>query len=64
MTFDYADDVVLLANTLVQVKSLLRSLKQAVRGIGLYVNKTELMCFKQEGAISTLSGKPLNWEDQ
>ena len=32
---------------------------QAARGIGLYVNsnKTEFMCFKQDGAISTLNSK-------
>ena len=53
---DYADDLVLLANTPDQTKSLLHSLKQAAGGIGLNLNanKTEFMCFKQEGAISTL----------
>ena len=35
---NYADDLVLLENTLAQAKSLLHSLEQAVRGIGLYVN--------------------------
>ena len=36
--------------------NLLHSLKQAAGGIGLNLNanKTEFMCFKQEGAISTL----------
>ena len=44
---DYADDLLLLANTPSQAKSLLHSLEQAARGIGLYVNldKTEFMCF-------------------
>ena len=42
------------------------SLEQAAGGIILYenVNKTEFMCFKQEGAISILSGKPLKLVDQ
>ena len=41
---DYADDLVLLENKPGQVE-----------GIGLYVNanKTEYMCFKQKGAITT-----------
>ena len=58
---DYTDDLVLLGDTPTQTKSLLHSLEQAVGGIGLYVNanKTEFMCFKQEGAIFTLSDKPL-----
>ena len=47
---DYADDLVLLANTPVQAKLLLHSLKQVVGG----------MCFKWEGGISTLSGRLLN----
>ena len=35
-------------------------------GVGLYVNanKTEFMCFKQEGAICTLCGRPLKSVDQ
>ena len=57
---DYADDLALLANTVAQAESLLYSLKQA-EGIRLHVNvnKTEYMCFKQQGAISTLSWRPL-----
>ena len=40
---DYTDDLALLANALAQVESQLCSLKQAVGGIGLYMNanKTE-----------------------
>ena len=36
------------------------------RGIGVYVkaDKTQFMCFKQDGAISILSGKPLKLIDQ
>ena len=61
---DNIDDLALLTNTPVQAKSLLRSLKQAT-GIGLYVNagKTEFICFKQDGAISTLKSKPLKLVD-
>ena len=63
---DYTDDLALLTNTPVQFKSLLHSLKQAARGIDLYVttNKMEFICFKQEGAISTLSDYPLKLIDQ
>ena len=47
-----------LTNTPAQEESLLYSLKQAARRIGLYMNadKTEFMCFEREGAIFTLSG--------
>ena len=43
---DYADDIVLLANTPTQAETLLHSLEQAAAGIGLHVNadKTEHMC--------------------
>ena len=58
---DYADDLVLLANTPTQAKSLLHCLEQATRGTGLSVNsnKTKFMCFNQDGAITLLNGKPL-----
>ena len=48
----------LLTNTLAQAKCLLHSLKQAARGISFKVNsdKTEFMCFNQDGAISILNG--------
>ena len=61
MIADYTDHLVLLANTLIQTESLQYSLEQAARGIGLYVNsdKAEFVYFKQDGAISTLKGKPL-----
>ena len=47
---DYADDLALLPNTPVQAESLLHSVEQATRGIGLHVitNKTELMCLNKE----------------
>ena len=66
MGADYADDIMLLANIPTQAKSLLHSLEQAAGGIALYVNtnKTEYTCFKQEGAISTLNGKPLKLVDK
>ena len=46
---DYTDDPALLTNTLAQGESLLHDLKQAVGGIGFFVNanKTEYVCFKQ-----------------
>ena len=56
---DYADDLAFLA----PAEYLSHSLVQAAEGIGLYVNanKTELMCFKQEGGISTFSDNPQNF---
>ena len=55
---DYADDIVILANTPNQAETLLHSLEWAAAGIGLYVNahKTEYMCYNQTGDISTLDG--------
>ena len=51
---DHTDDLALLANTPAQAGFLLYSLEQTAEGSGLYMNanKTEFMCFKQEGAIS------------
>ena len=47
---DYADDLVLLANTLARAESQLHSLEQGAENIGLHAsaNKTEYICFKQE----------------
>ena len=58
---DYADDIVLLANTPTQAGSLLQSLELAAGGISLHVNagNTEYMSFNQEGDISTLNGASL-----
>ena len=63
MDTDYADDQAVLANTSAQAESFLHSLEKAAGGIGLLVNvnKTELMYFKQEEAISTLRGMPLKF---
>ena len=57
---DYADDLTL-TNTPAEAEFLLHSLEKAVGGISLHVNanKTEYVCFKREGTISTLSGWPL-----
>ena len=63
---DYADDIVILANTPDQAETLLHSLERAAAGIGLYVNahKTEYMCYNQTGDISTLEGTPLKLIDK
>ena len=55
---DYANEIVLLANSSAQAESLLHSLEQAAGGIGLHINtdKMEYMCFNQRGNISTLKG--------
>ena len=53
------DDLALLANTPAQIESLQRSLEKVAWGIrhNMNVNKTEFMCFQQEGTISTFGGK-------
>ena len=63
---DYADDIVLLANTPAQAESLLHSLEWAAGCIGLNVNadKTEYMCLKQKNDISTLKRGPLKLVDK
>ena len=63
---DYADDIVLLANTPNQAETLLHSMERAAAGIGLHVNahKTEFMCFNQKGDISTLDGTSLKLVDK
>ena len=62
---NYADDIALLANTLVQVESLLHSLERAAGDIGRHVNadKTEYMYFNQRGDI-ILKGGPLKLVDK
>ena len=63
---DYTDDIAILANTPDQAETLLHSLERAAASIGLYVNahKTEYMCYKQTGDISTLEGTPLKLVDK
>ena len=63
---DYADYLAFLTNTPAQAKFLQHSLEQAAGGIDLHVNanKNEFMCFKQEGVISTRSGKHLKLVDK
>ena len=60
---DYADDIVILANTPNQAETLLHSLERATAGIGLHV-KTEYMCFNQTGDISALEGTSLKLVDK
>ena len=64
MDADDNNDIVLLANTPAQAKSLLHSLEQAAAGIGLHVNadKIEYLWFNQ--IISTLKGGPLKLVDK
>ena len=66
MDKDYSDDIVLLAHTSAQAKSLLHNLEWAAGGIGLLVNtdKTEYMCFNQRGDISTLNSGSLKLVDK
>ena len=62
---DYADDIAILANTPNQAETLLHSLERAAAVFGLHVNahKTEHMCYKQTGDISTLDGTSLKLVD-
>ena len=66
MDADYAEDIVLLANTPTQAESLLHSLEWAADDIDLHVNtnKIEFMDFNQRGDISTLNGGSLNLVDK
>ena len=63
---DYADDIMILANTPNQTKTLLHSLERAAAGIGPHVNahKTECMYYNQTGDISTLDGTLLKLVDK
>ena len=51
---DYTDNLAFLTNKTVQAESQLHSLKRAAGSIDFYMNsnKTELLCFKQEGVIT------------
>ena len=62
---NYADNLVLLANTPNQAETLLHSLERAAAGIGLHVNahKTEYMCYNQTGNIATLDVASLKLVD-
>ena len=63
---NYAADLALSANTPPETYSLLHSLEQVSKGIGLDFNtdKTEFLSFNQDGAISSLNPKSLKFVDQ
>ena len=63
---DYANGIVILANTPNQAETLLHRLERAAAGIGLHVNahKTEYMCYNQIGDISTLDRTSLKLVDK
>ena len=63
---DYANGIVLVANTPAQAETLLHSLGREAGDKGLYVNadKTEYMCFNQRSDISTLNGSSLKLVDK
>ena len=54
---DYADDLALLTNISVQTESLLYRLLQISESIFIHMNsdKTEFICFKPDGVISSLN---------
>ena len=61
---DYTNDLVLLANTPAQTKYSLYCWEQAVSVLHVNADKTEFMCFNQDGATFTSNGKPLKLVDQ
>ena len=63
---DYADYIVILANTSNQAETLLYSLEWAAAGIGHHINehKTEYMWFNQTGDISKREGTSLKLVDK
>ena len=63
---DYADDIVLLANTPTQAETLLYSMEWAAAGIGLHLNahKTEYIDSNQRCDLSTLNGSSLKLVDK
>ena len=61
---DYADDIALLEKAPTQAETLLHSLEQAAAGLHVNAYKTEYMCFKQKGDISTLNGSSLKQVDK
>ena len=63
---DNADDTAIQANAPAQAETLLHSLEQTAKGIGLYDNahKTEYKCLNQTGDISTLGGSSLKLVDK
>ena len=63
---DYADIIVLLANTPNQAEKLQHSLERTAAGICLHFNahKTEYMCYNQTGDISTQDGTSLKLVDK
>ena len=60
---DYADDLELYADTVIQFEYLRHSLKQAAGGVGLYVSANKTMYFKQE-YVFFWGGKSLKLMDQ
>ena len=66
MGADYADDIVLLANTPTQADPLLHSLEQTADGIGLHMNaeKRSTCALIKKGDISALDGGSLKLVDK
>ena len=59
-----ANDIILLTNTPAQAEPM-HNLKQAARRTDLFANsdKTQFICFNQDGATFSLNGKPLKKVD-
>ena len=58
---DFADDIALLSNSLVDAQLLLNRVEQAAKEVGLHINatKTEFMTYNVDGVLNTLDNKQL-----
>ena len=61
---DYTDNLVFLASTPAKSESRLHGLEQAAIDFYVNANKIEYLYFKQEGAMFTVTNKPLKLVDQ
>ena len=53
---DYADDIALLSDLLMNAQFLLKKVEKAAKKVGLYINpkKTEFMAFGEDGDLKTI----------
>ena len=59
---DYTDDLGLITNKIGDAEKLLHALEDAAAQTGVYIsaNKTEYVCYNQNGEIKIIKGKALN----
>ena len=58
---DYADDIALLSDLLMNAQFLLKKVEKAAKKVGLYINpkKTEFMAFGEDGDLKTIENANL-----